>query len=123
MKLTERKLHVERAQLDRLLLNARDAGLAAVGALHITPMVINGYAPIADGVCGFAWVNIRPGNGPLARYLKLLGFARPDSYLGGVSLWVSEFNQSLAKKEAYAFAFAKVLQDAGVRAYAGSRID
>jgi hypothetical protein len=85
-------------------------------------MVVEGYAPIADGVCGFAWITVKPGNCGFAKYLVKKGAAR-RAYGGGVSVWVSAFNQSMAKKEAYARAFAEVLANAGIRAYAESRMD
>ena len=40
-----------------------------------------------------------------------------------VEIWVGEFNQSVTRKEAYAQAFAEVLREAGVTAYASSRKD
>jgi len=77
---------------------------------------------VSDGVCGFAWVLVRPGNSSFARWL-----AKTDkgsaAYGGGVSIWVSGYGQSMQRKEAYAGAFAKVLQDAGITAYSQSRMD
>lgn len=78
---------------------------------------------VAEGVCGFAWVNIKPGNSPLANFMKKNNLARSDSYYGGVTIWVSAYNQSMQRKEAYASAYAKVLRDAGFKAYAYSRMD
>jgi len=117
---------------------ADTAGREAVSKLDVRPMVV-GHAGVfdskidqtkpvyyvADGVCGFAWVNIKPGNSKFANWLKKKGLARSDSYYGGVTIWVSEFNQSMQKKEAYAYAFAKVVDEAGVvkQAYASSRMD
>lgn len=113
------------------------AGREAVEKLRVVPMVV-GHAKgifsneidysketyfVEDGVCGFAWVNVKPANSKFAKFLKLNLRARNDSYLGGVSLSISQYNQSLQKKEAYAYAFAKVLNEAGIRAYANSRMD
>lgn len=78
------------------------------------------YEP--EGLCGFAWITIYPGNCPAANAAKKLGIAR-KAYGGGVQIWVSDFDQSMARKEAYAQAYAKVLQEAGLKAYAGSRLD
>ena len=74
--------------------------------------------------CGFAWVNIRPGNSPLANQLKKLGLAR-KSYEGGVDVWNpgGSFTQSMDVKEAGAEAFAEVLKKYGFKAYARSRGD
>lgn len=114
---------------------AHAAGLEAVSKLQVTPMVVTGHANplddsspvteayyVADGVCGFGWVNVKPGNSAFAKWLVKNDYAS-KSYEGGVTIWVSYFNQSLQKKEAYAYAFAKVLSDNGIRAYAGSRMD
>ena len=78
---------------------------------------------LTDGACGFAWVNVRPGGSSFARWLIANGKARRDSYLGGVTVWVPYFGQSLARKEAYAVAYAHVLQEAGIQARADSRLD
>ena len=126
-----------------LVLRAHAAGMNAGESIVPMPMVVTEranplddrspvvrqYAPIMDGVCGFAWVSLRPANSAFANFLKkeataLIGVtARTDSYAGGVRLPVFAFNQSLTRKEAYAGAFAKVLGDAGFRAYADSRMD
>jgi hypothetical protein len=86
--------------------------------------IVKAYEPIADGVCGFAWVNVRPGNSPFANWLKKEGKAR-KAYGGGVQIWVSAYNQSLEKKEAYANAMEKALEALvpGVKFYADSRMD
>lgn len=80
---------------------------------------------VAGGVCGFAWVNIRPGNSKFANWLKKNGYARKDSYYGGVSIWVSDYGQSMELKEAYAKGFAEVIaaQLDNVKVYAMSRMD
>jgi hypothetical protein len=77
-----------------------------------------------QGLCGFAWINIKPATSSFAKWLKASGLARTDSYYGGLSIWVSLFGQCVEKKEAYANAFASVLNENGIpRAYAGSRLD
>jgi hypothetical protein len=79
---------------------------------------------VNDGVCGFAWVNLKPGNSQFANWLKKNGYARPDSYYGGVTVWVSDYNQSMQKKKAYADAFARVLSENGFnRCYSMERMD
>ena len=87
--------------------------------------VIRDYGVIEDGVCGFAWVNVRPATSALARYLKDVGLAR-KSYYGGIEVSMGRFfaSQSLARNEAAADAFAKVLRQAGYdRVYSNSRMD
>ena len=117
-----------------LVLRAQRAGMAAAEALVPRAMVVREVNPISgqyeggaqyhvpEGVCGFAWVVVRPGNSPFARYLKAINIAR-KGYGGGVHVWVSGYNQSMERKEAYAEAYAKVLQEAGIKAYADSRMD
>lgn len=126
-----------KSELELLFQAAERAGMAAGKAAVPTPMivvqhrnpfddsseVIKQYAPIMDGVCGFAWINIRPGTCAAARYAKETHRGRRDSYAGGVSVHVGAFGQSLERKAAYARAYAKVLRDAGIQAYSRSRID
>ena len=84
---------------------------------------------VEDGVCGFAWVSVYPankGNTKLGKeerkLLETAGFTKND-YDRCHQLWISAYNQSMQKKEAYAGAYAKVLRDYGFRAYSGSRLD
>lgn len=79
---------------------------------------------VADGVCGFAWVNVKPGTSAFAKWLVKNGHARRDDYYGGVTIWIREYNQSMQRKEAHAQAMAEVLRKGGIeRAYAHSRMD
>lgn len=106
-----------------LLDKAHAAGEEAAKACVPTPMHIRGFAPIADGVCGFAWITIKPATSKLAKAAKEHYGARP-AYGGGIQIWVSAYDQSMQRKEAYAHAFARVLNDAGHdRVYPGSRMD
>lgn len=110
-------------QLERLVNEAIVTGRAAGTACVPPIMRVVGYDPIAEGPCGFAWVNVKPATCQVAKHLVSVGLARKDSYLGGVTVWISNYDQSMARKEAHALAFAKVLTNAGVRAYADSRLD
>lgn len=106
--------------------NANKAGQEAANALIPRGMVVSGggiHEFVADGVCGFAWVNIKPGNCAFSNWLKKNNLARSDSYEGGVCIWISDYNQSMQKKEAHAGAFAKVIREAGFRCYSASRLD
>jgi hypothetical protein len=85
--------------------------------------IVKQYAPVMSGVCGFAWVSIKPATSSFAKWLKKNELGRPDSYYGGLTVWVSNYGQSMEKKEAYAGAFAQVLRDAGFKAYSMSRMD
>jgi hypothetical protein len=94
---------------------------------------------VSEGACGFAWVNVK-GDRKFLNWLKgsvtskypataALGDAarepRSDSYYGGVSLWVGGYGQSVARKEAFANAFAEALRSSlpEVKAYGMSRLD
>jgi hypothetical protein len=119
-------------EFSELYSKAHAAGMAAGQSVIPDPMivqqvgldnrVIKTYAPVMDGVCGFAWVKIK-GNTGFARWAKKAGVAR-SSYPNGLQIWVGEFNQSMTRKEAYAEAFATVLRAHGVVEAAGySRMD
>ena len=75
--------------------------------------------------CGFAWVNIHgvKGNTKLGKMLKAAG-VRQD-YTKAFSIWnPSEFGcQNVDTLEAGAEAAAKVFEQYGFKAYAGSRLD
>jgi hypothetical protein len=86
------------------------------------------YSVVADGVCGFAWVNVYvDGRSKVAKEMKKFGL-RSD-YMGGFNFWASDVapsarsSQSMQRKEAACGAFAKVLRDYGFKAYVGSRMD
>lgn len=103
---------------------ADTAGKSAVTKFTPNPMVVtsgNKNYFVADGVCGFAWIKFA-GNTAWARWAKKMGYAR-SAYPKGLSIWVSDYNQSMQKKEVYAQAFAKTLRDNGVDAWAESRMD
>jgi len=118
-----------------LYAEADAAGQAAAEAAIPTPMVVgeetSPFSGVLDyskptyfepeGLCGFAWVKFA-GNTGWARWAKKEGYARP-SYSGGYMLSVRGYGQSVTRKEAYAQAFADVLREAGVTAYAESRLD
>ena len=122
----------------RALYKAADAaGKIAADAVAVAPMIVvqranpfddnspivKQYAPVMDGVCGFAWISVRPANSAFANWLRAQGLGKTDSYAGGLTVWVHDYNQSLTRKSAYAQAFAGVLYDAGIKAYANSRMD
>ena len=116
---------------------AHSAGMAAGHGCTPTPMVVGtpttplgddiDYTKdtyyVSDGMCGFAWINIKPARGKFVTWLKKADIGRKDNYYGGYTIWVSEFGQSVTRKENYARAFAKVLGDNGITAYNMSRLD
>jgi len=125
------------AKFEEVYRKAFVAGMGAGHAAAPTPMVVGSpstpfgndvdyskktyYVP--DGVCGFAWVTVRPGTSAFAKWLAKTGKAR-KAYEGGMQIWVSQFGQSMQRKEAFAAAMAETLRsELGVNAYAGSRMD
>lgn len=123
-------------QVNQVYEQAHQAGLNAVLSANVTPMIVTERANplddsssvkrayfVDDGVCGFASVQIKPANSKFAKFLLERQLARKDSYRGGIAMPVREFNQSLQKKEAYAYAFSGVLNSYGVKSYVESRLD
>lgn len=112
---------------------AREAGLAAGNASTPKPMVVHesdlAGRPVgqswyvSEGACGFAWVTIRPANSSFAKWLAKQGYAQKHYGQSGLCIWISDFNQSIDRKEKCADAMAAVFKDAGIEAYAGSRLD
>ena len=115
--------------VSELLKLAEAAGMKAGLEVCPNPMTLTDIHSgkkydVAEGGCGFAWVNISPARGKFVNYLKKLNKGH-KSYYGGYDYWVgsTELGQSITRKEAYANAFAKVLQEWGIKAYAMSRLD
>lgn len=123
------------ADFKALFERAHAAGHAAATAMTPRPMIVGSpstpfgsdvdltkpHELVADGVCGFAWIKFK-GNTPWARWCKAHGHSGP-AYPTGHQIWVKDYNQSMQRKEAYARAFAAVLQAEGIKAYAQSRMD
>jgi hypothetical protein len=122
-------------QLQDIYQQAHYQGNVAVEMANVTPMIVQQRENplndesrlvkeyyVNDGVCGFASVTVKPANSKFAKYLVENGLGR-KGYGGGVCMSIRQFNQSLQKKEAYAYAFASVLNEHGIKAYVESRID
>ena len=85
---------------------------------------------IMDGLCGFAWVTIRPARGAFVNYLKARGIGHAG-YYGGYEISTNaiekemgvNFGQSYERKMEAAEAFAGVLQAWGINAVAEGRLD
>jgi hypothetical protein len=85
------------------------------------------YAQVGErDACGFGWVEVYVSrtNSKEAKALIEAGF-RKDYKPKCLSMWdpAGVNTQSISVKEAGAYAMAKVLSDAGLKAYAGSRLD
>ena len=114
---------------------AHAAGHAAATALVPVPMqvvqranplddtspVVHAFAPVADGACGFAWIKFKGGT-KWANYAKEF-IGTMAGYPTGLQIWVGAYDQSHARKYAYAVAYAKVLRENGIEAYAEERMD
>ena len=108
---------------------AHTAGMTSVAKLNVVPMIVSENSErcqrewfVPDGVCGFAWVVVRPANCAFAKWMKANKNCH-TAYGGGMQYRISAFNQSMQRKEAYAVAFAGVLYQFGINAHAGSRMD
>src|SRR5690606_4731782 len=66
---------------------------------------------VSDGPCGFAYVKVKPANCAFAKFLVKEGLARKWSGEPGVVMSIRGYNQSMQRKEAYAFAFSRVLSE------------
>ena len=134
----QRKLKMTDKDFRRIYDKADVAGMVAVNSCTPTPMVVQEHANMLDdnspvakqwivagGVCGFAWINIKPGNNRFCNWLKAVGLAKHSEYEGGVTIWVTHGGQSMQIKEAYAHAFARVIREEipELRVYALSRMD
>lgn len=128
-----------RKEMQALYDKAHAAGIAAFHGANPTPMVvgegkglfsneIDHSKPtyfVADGVCGFAWINIRPARGSFVAFCKENAIGRPG-YYGGYDVRLkgdAARSQSYERKMEYARAFATVLRDYGIEAYADGRLD
>lgn len=106
---------------------AYQAGIDAGNNAIPTPMTVVGGPGeryfVSEGCCGFAWIVVNPGTNPFARWARQNKQARAE-YGGGTCVyWVGEFNQSMTRKEAFAEAFANVLNKYGIPASSRSRMD
>jgi len=123
----EKAIRAQRyTEFEALTAAAHAAGIKAGRECRPIPMMVCTAAGIPiecvdDGACGFAWIAFA-GNTAFGRWAKKHGLA-DSHYPSGLSIWVTEFGQSVDRKESYAAAYARVLRDAGIDAYSGSRLD
>jgi len=129
-------MSMSKVACEKLLERAHLMGMDAGRAASVTPMIVGSPSTpfgsdidyskktyfVEGGACGFAGVVIKPARGKFVSYLKSIGIGNKH-YYGGYYVSVREFGQSLARKEAYAEAYAKVLSEVGMRCYVDSRMD
>ena len=127
---------MSKVECEKLLERAHLMGMDAGRDASVTPMIVGSPSTpfgsdidyskktyfVEGGACGFAGVVIKPARGKFVSYLKSIGIGNKH-YYGGYYVSVREFGQSLARKEAYAEAYAKVLSEEGMRCYVDSRMD
>ena len=128
-------MSMSKVHCEKLLERAHLMGMDAGRRVGVTPMVVGtptetfgseiDYSKktyfVEGGVCGFAGVVIKPARGKFVSYLNSIGIGHKH-YYGGYYVSVHEFGQSLTRKEAYASAYAKVLNEAGFKCYVDSRM-
>jgi hypothetical protein len=112
----------------------RDANLAAhvaVQALDVKPMTVIGHNPatgdriayhVPDGVCGFAYVTIRPATSAFVQWLKGRGIGH-KAYRGGWEISIPHYSQSMQRKEEHARVVSEYLITHGIAAGYYSRMD
>ena len=129
-------MSMSKVACEKLLERAHLMGMDAGRDASVTPMLVGSPSTpfgsdidyskktyfVEGGACGFAGVVIKPARGKFVSYLKSIGIGNKH-YYGGYYVSVREFGQSLARKEAYAEAYAKVLSEEGMRCYVDSRMD
>lgn len=104
------------------------AGYAAGDHMTPRPMVVqDGFTGavvdyVTEGLCGFAWVNVKGANKGFGRWLIQTGRAH-RAYYGGAEVWISAHNQSYERKLKHAQVMAYVLKENGVECYASGRLD
>lgn len=98
---------------------------AMIVSEHTNPMddnssVKNQYY-VSEGLCGFASIHFKL-NTAFGKWAIKNNIAQ-KSCMGGGMIWISQYNQSLERKEKYASAFCKVMNENGVNCYPQSRMD
>jgi hypothetical protein len=101
--------------------NAADA----VAKCKPTPMIVEGYAPVIGGVCGFGHVYIKDSRKSFTKWVVKNDYAYKRSYSGGASILppINLVGQSLAYHTAWVNSFAATLRKYGIEAQGISRID
>jgi hypothetical protein len=131
------------AKFQELYTKALEAGQKAFDDAKPVPMIVQQRESafndsseviqewvIDDGVCGFAWLTIRPGNSSFAHWAKKNAGAS-KAYGGGLSIWspVGGGSQSMERKQAGVYAMADILMeglselDSKTSVYGQSRMD
>lgn len=139
-----KKHAVKDSEAVKISQEALEAGMAALNAATPTPMVVEQHANVMDdnspvtqqwvvdgGVCGFAWLSFKANTTENRKFLAGLkragmvgeGKQWSKSTNSGFMYWVSQGGQSMTRKEAFARAYANVLNKYGLTVYVQSRMD
>lgn len=84
---------------------------------------------VEDGVCGFAWINIKPARGEFVKFLKSKNIGRKGVYGGytisAYDIGIPGSSQSMERKEAGCKAFVAVIKKyfPDMRIWVESRMD
>jgi len=147
--MSKQSTHINEAAFAAIFEKAWAAGVAAATTKTPTPMHVQmatgltdkfdfskPFETVFEGACGFAWVNVYGASPagrkdiPFVKWLRYMAAKTGDRRYGRFAgyercwqIWISDYNQSVERKEAHAGAMAAVLQEAGIKAYGGSRLD
>lgn len=104
------------SDFDLAMLAGRKAAEEAVPeTMHIVGNDADGnlrHYSVSEGACGFAYITVRPASSSFGRWLVKEGHAR-KAYGGGLTISISDYNQSMTRKAAHAKAAADYLTARG----------
>ena len=98
-----------------MLVGRKAAEAAEPETMHIVGADADGvtrHYSVSEGVCGYAYITVRPANSSFGRWLVKEGHAR-KAWGGGLTINISDYNQSMTRKAAHAKAAADFLTEQG----------
>lgn len=111
-------IEVRRAYMEAKKAGATQQFEALVKAAHEAGVAAGDAAADPTGAFGSAAI-IFPGNTPFGKWMKAKRGAE-KAYPSGLRILVTYGGYSYARKSAYAYAFVKVLRDAGIKAHSST---
>lgn len=76
-----------------------------------------------EGLCGFAWVTIRPARGEFVKYLKSRGIGHKNYSGSGWTINTTTLEQSFERNEAWANTFCAILEKYNIHSTVTTRLD
>lgn len=76
-----------------------------------------------EGLCGFAWVTIRPARGEFVKYLKSRGIGHKNYTGSGWTINTTTHDQSFERNEAWANSFCATLEEYDIHSTVTTRLD